>query len=214
MKQVILILVLASFLLNGCSQNGLSNTRNIHSALGENIVCFGDSITAGVGAGEGEDYPSLLRSKLKITVINSGHGGDTTFDALQKVDAELKYHPKIIIVEFGANDFMRALEKSIGKAGQSHIQAFKNLEIVVKKLQDAGAVVVIAGINLNDYYSAGYRKLAKKTHSVLIPDIMEGIRDDQNYMSADNIHPNAAGYRKMADIILNVIEPLLTEMGK
>jgi len=72
--------------------------------------------------------------------------------------------------------------------------------------------VIIVGIRLNRKYTDGYKKLAKETGSVLIPDILDGILGNQSLMSADNRHPNAKGYQKMADKIIAVIAPLLKEI--
>jgi lysophospholipase L1-like esterase len=57
--------------------------RNLRSA-GETIICFGDSLTEGVGAGSGEDYPSILSRLLVMPVINAGQRGDTTAEALAR----------------------------------------------------------------------------------------------------------------------------------
>ncbi len=211
-KNSLLILSLLLFLC-GCS-SPLSKVTNIHSSFGESIICFGDSLTAGQGAGKGEDFPSLIRPKVDLPVINMGESGETTDNAISKLDSVLKMNPRIVIVEFGANDFLRSLEGGIGKAETSHIKAFKNLKMIILKLQDAGAVVIVAGVGLNDYYKDGYRKLASDTHAVLIPDIMAGITGDQHYLSEDNKHPNAAGYRKMADTIYAVLAQVLEEMSK
>ena len=40
------------------------------------IIFFGNSLTAGSGAGEGEDFPSVVTKKLNLkNVINAGVGG-------------------------------------------------------------------------------------------------------------------------------------------
>lgn len=212
--KICLILITLCTLTAGCAKPRFADIDNVHAATGENLVCFGDSLTSGVGAEKGKDYPSILSRKLKIPVINAGHSGDTTENALERVDSVIEQKPEIVIVEFGANDLLTSFQAGIGGAGTSHINAFENLKIIVNKLQNAGAVVVIAGIPLNRNYEEGYSRLAQATHSVLIPDILEGIKGNQNLMSADNRHPNAAGYQRMAGIFLEVLGPLLIEMEK
>jgi len=201
-------------LIGGCSIRGtpLSDVTNIHSAIGGNLICFGDSLTAGDGAEKGNDYPSILRQKLDIPVINAGQSGDTTEKAMERLDKVLEQDPKIVIVELGANDFLTSFRGGFAEADESNVKAFQNLKIIVNKIQNAGAVVVIAGIRLNRKYDNGYKSLARETGSVLIPDIMDGIYGNQSLMSADNRHPNAAGYWKMADTAAKVLEPLLGEM--
>ena len=62
--------------------------RNPNPA-GENIICFGDSLTAGTGAPEGKDYPSQLSAMIGRPVINAGVPGDTTAGALERLDADV-----------------------------------------------------------------------------------------------------------------------------
>ncbi|MGZ7032752.1 MAG: GDSL-type esterase/lipase family protein, partial [Thermoanaerobaculia bacterium] len=56
---------------------------------GTNIIAFGDSLTAGYGAGQGEDYPTRLSSLIGATVTNAGVSGDTTDAALARIDADV-----------------------------------------------------------------------------------------------------------------------------
>ena len=73
---------------------------------GQTIICFGDSLTEGVGAESGEDYPSVLSRELGLPVINAGQRGDTTAEALARIsDAVLSKNPRLVIVLLGGNDF-------------------------------------------------------------------------------------------------------------
>jgi len=54
--------------------------RNLTSP-NEVIVCLGDSLTEGVGADSGQDYPSVLSSELAFPVVNHGRRGVTIMDA-------------------------------------------------------------------------------------------------------------------------------------
>lgn len=214
MKKGPLLLTLALLLICGCSRNDLSHIRNVHTASGANIVCFGDSLTAGLGAGPGEDYPTLLCQKLDVPVINLGHDGDTTEQALVRIDQVFKNDPKLVIVEFGANDYLKAFDSGFGAVIASQKKAFENLRKIVDMIQDRGAIVVIAGLALNADYSDGYRKLAKETHSLLIPNIMEGISKETGLVSMDGVHPNAKGYQKMAETISDALDPLMAELSR
>jgi len=196
--------------LSGCAPGEFRNIKNLHTAEGTNIICFGNSLTRGQGAGEGEDYPNILRSKLDMPVINSGINGDTTFSALKRLEADvLDKDPKLVIVELGANDYLAWGSQSKGPLTED---SFKNLKYMVKRIQEEGAVVVIAAIPFNLEYQRRYKELAKGTGSLLIPDIMKGILGNPSHMSLDRIHPNEKGYRVMAGNILEYLEPLLKEM--
>ncbi len=197
--------------LFGCAANKFEHVKNLYTAKGTNIICFGDSLTRGQGAAEGEDYPTILQTELGLPVINSGVNGDTTFSALKRLESDvLDKDPKIVIVELGANDYLAW--GSQGK-GPSTEDSFKNLKYMVKRIQREGAVVLIAAIPFNLEYQRRYKKLAKETGSLLIPDVMRGIFGHSEHMSIDRMHPNAKGYRVMAENILEYLGPLLKEMG-
>ena len=59
---VVFIVFVALFA--GCAKPEIKNI----DPKGKDIICFGDSITFGYGAGQGEDYPTALRGMLKYPV--------------------------------------------------------------------------------------------------------------------------------------------------
>jgi len=89
--------------------------------------------------------------------------------------------------------------------------AFKNLEIIINKLQDNGALVVLGGIDVPVWgrgFGDAYKELAEKTGSVLVPNIFEGIIGKRRLMS-DPIHPNSEGYTIMANHFYKAVKPYL-----
>lgn len=203
----ITVILLLIMLISGCAPGKRSNVKNIHSATGTTLVCFGDSLTAGKGAPLGSDYPSILAERLSLTVINAGISGDTAAQAINRLERDvLKHNPKIVIVELGANDLLRS-----GGSYTAIDETFSDLEAIIDEIQENGAVVVLAGIYVNYYISEKYKSLAKRKGAVLVPDIMDGILNDPKLMS-DTIHPNAAGYEIMAEKFIEVLEPLLRQM--
>ena len=108
--------------LSGCSYP----IRNLNSP-GETIVCFGDSITYGAGAGRNEDFPSLLSSLIAKDVINAGVSGDTTGSALGRIDRDvLSNNPYLVVVELGGNDFLMKISKQ---------RTMDNLKEIISKIQ-------------------------------------------------------------------------------
>lgn len=214
MKKYCLNLFLLLFLLilqAGCSTNPYQNITNIDSATGTTLVCFGDSLTSGQGAKEGEDYPSVLKNALALPVINSGKAGDTTYSALDRVQADvLSRDPKVVIVELGANDFL--LWKDAGKPGYKLEDSFRNIETMIDRIQSRGAVAVLAAIPFDYEYKKGYEGVARKKGALLIPDIMKGLIGNSDLMSLDRVHPNGKGYRVMAETISKYVRPLIEEM--
>ncbi|MCM8771369.1 MAG: GDSL-type esterase/lipase family protein [Candidatus Omnitrophica bacterium] len=187
-----------SFFLIGCGQR----IANLDSR-GVNIICFGNSITQGQGANPGHDYPALLSQKLDLPVINAGVSGDTTRDALARVQKDvLEKNPRLVIVEFGGNDFLQGLPKE---------ETLSNIERIVGLIQQQGAIVVLAQVRAGlwqDEYLAGFRRIARQRKALLVPNILGGILFNPD-LKSDQIHPNDAGYALIAEKIYRAIKPLL-----
>jgi acyl-CoA thioesterase I len=201
------LFVLAGASIISCGGENFAKIRNLHSA-GETIICFGDSLTEGTGAAAGEDYPSVLSRELVTPVINAGRSGDTTAQALERInDAVLSKNPRLVIVLLGGNDFLRQVPRQ---------ETQKNLEAIVRRIQDRGAMVAIAGMKLGlftDEYSSMFEETAQKYGALYIEQVLKGILSDSNLRS-DPIHPNGAGYRLIADRIGEKIKPLLREADR
>lgn len=166
---------------------------------GENIICFGDSLTSGFGASAGKDYPAQLSRLLGKPIINAGKAGDTTGRALQRLEQDvLSRSPRIVLITLGGNDLKNRTPRET---------AFDNLRQIIQTLQDAGALVIVGGIDLPVFgrgFGKGYEAVAAETGAILVPDILEGIFGNRRLMS-DPIHPNDDGYAKMARRFYNVI---------
>ncbi|MBN1843812.1 MAG: hypothetical protein JW883_16220 [Deltaproteobacteria bacterium] len=85
MKKTVICLLLGLAVLIGYRLLvGTPNIQNTNPS-GENIICFGDSLTYGTGATGGMDYPSQLSSMISEPIINAGVPGDTTASALARL---------------------------------------------------------------------------------------------------------------------------------
>ena len=190
-----------------CDAHNLSKIRNIQAA-GESIICFGDSLTEGVGAGSGEDYPTVLSRQLAMPVVNAGVRGDTTAQALERVsDAVLSKNPRLVVIFLGGNDFLRRVPLQDTR---------KNLGEIVRRVQAQGAMVAIAGLRLgllSDEYATIFEETAQQFDALYIPGVMKGILSDSTLRS-DPIHPNGAGYRLVAERIAEKLKPLLREADR
>jgi len=202
-----LLLYWLLLLLAACGGDDHRKVRNLQSS-GEAIVCLGDSLTEGVGADAGNDYPSLLSRQLGSPVVNAGHRGDTTAQALERLsESVLHINPRLVIVLLGGNDFLRQLPRAESK---------RNLAEIVRRIQQQGAMVAIAGIKLGlftDEFAAIYEDTAKEFGALYIPQVMQGILSDAK-LKSDPIHPNNAGYRLIAERIAEKVKPLLREADR
>jgi len=177
------------------------------------LVCFGDSLTAGLGAERGHSYPDYLQKDLdqihlKYRVVNQGVSGDTTKDGAARIGAVLALQPAIAVVEFGGNDGLRGLPISDTHA---------NLDKIVKTLKQAKISVVLAGITLPpqygtdyiDQFNQMYVDIAKKYRVPMLPFLLQGAYGGPGMIQADGIHPTAKGNEVVARNVLNLLKPVL-----
>lgn len=177
------------------------------------IVAFGDSLTAGQGLDPERSYPAVLERELAVKgyhyrILNAGISGDTTSGGLARVDAVLAAHPRIVILELGANDGLRGLPVETTRA---------NLEQIIVTLKRGGAKVVLAGMTLPPNYGPDYIHsferifvdLARKYDLPRIPFLLADVATRRDRMQGDGLHPNAAGQRVVAANVMRVLEPLL-----
>jgi len=187
------LLILNLIFLGGCS---VSHDKNAYV-----IVCFGNSYTEGLGVSSGESYPALLQKALPETkVINAGVSGETAGEALERIFGDvLSKHPSLVIVEFGTNEAFR---------GYPLEETLKNIEKIVERTQALGAHVILVGTRFGDYqenFDQGLRGIAQRNEAGLVLNVLEGVLNTPA-LKSDEYHPNAEGYRVMAERILSEVQ--------
>jgi len=173
-----------------------------YPSSGETIIAFGDSLVQGVGSIEGNDFVSLLAARINTPIINLGRSGDTTAEALTRIDSVLSKNPKVVMVLLGGNDFLKRVPKH---------EMLSNLEKIITTIQNRGAVVILLGVRgglITDGYESDLKSLAETTGSAYVPNVLKGLIGDPKYMD-DSVHPNNAGYVIIADRIYPVLEKML-----
>ena len=177
------------------------------------LVCFGDSITAGLGLQTGQSFPDALQRDLDsrgyhYKVNNQGTSGATTKDAVASLRSILLLHPEVVIVEFGGNDGLRGLPPD---------QTRRNLDQVLTTLESAHIKVLLAGITLPPNYGKEYidsfdrvfGDLAAKHHVAFVPMIYKDLVHVPGTIQPDGIHPTAKGSEIIANTLHPVLKPLL-----
>lgn len=197
--QLLIILLSLCLGLIGCGKTEIKNA----DSKGKNIICFGDSLTFGYGVDKGLDYPSLLAKMTPIPVINAGVDGDSSGEGLKRLGADvLDKAPRIVIIEFGGNDFLLNIPIQV---------TLNNISEMIDKVQAKGAMVVVvdvsAGILLGEYRH-GLRRLAQQKKAVFVSGILEGIVTNPK-LKSDFLHPNNKGYKIIARKIYLAIMPHL-----
>jgi acyl-CoA thioesterase I len=172
------------------------------SKLGCQIVAFGDSLTEGMGVRQDQCYPAVLEGIAGMKICNFGNTGNTSEMGVQRLHEVIEAKPSMVIVVFGANDALQGVSGPV-------IQA--NLEKIVDGLHAAGITVILGGLRSEDAVRAvpAWRDMifihdaVVKTRPWLrhIPDVTEGVIGRPEMTSSDALHPNAAGYARVAQTI-------------
>jgi lysophospholipase L1-like esterase len=180
------------------------------------LVCFGDSLTSGVGASEGKSYPDYLKNYLDVKIVNSGVPGDTTSQGKLRFQKDvMDYNPDVVIIELGANDYF---------SGFSSEKTGDNLRYMADELSGIGAILFIAKFfpeksivsfiksKDKEEYDKMYKELVSRENVFLIENIWGKAWAKPKYMS-DRVHPNELGYEIMAQQYFKAMEPLFKYNG-
>jgi acyl-CoA thioesterase I len=162
------------------------------------IVAFGDSLIYGYGSSKPGGFVSLLEDRTGVQITNFGHNGDTSTQGLERIDAVLAEKPQVVIVLFGGNDALQKFPVS---------ETRDNLDAILTKLEAANTKVILLGVlgGLGvDPYQGMFLQLAKNHHVLYVPNVLTGLIGNKSYMN-DPIHPNDAGYARIADRIYPVL---------
>lgn len=163
------------------------------------VLAFGDSLTYGTGAGDGESYPEILSELIGREVISAGVPGERTAQGLERLPTALAaYQPKILLLCLGGNDMLR-------KVSAGEIET--NLRSMVDVARSRGVAVLLIGVprpaligGTADFYD----RIADDLDLVYEGQALNDILRDETYKS-DPIHPNALGYRLFAQALAEAL---------
>ena len=191
--------MLGCLVVGGCSQEGPTLPRLNEDAV---ILAFGNSLTKGTGANLEQSYPAILEQLIGRTVINAGIPGELSSAGLARTERVLDaVEPQLLILCHGGNDMLR--KKDLGLAR-------RNIEQMVAAARDRGVPALLLGVprpgiwlSTADFYVA----LAAAVGAPIEADAIADILGD-NGLKADAVHPNAAGYRQLAERIRDRLNEL------
>ena len=177
-------------------------------AAGTTVLALGDSLTAGVGAQPGQDWPSLLATMTQWEVINAGISGDTSAQGLARLPDLLAAHtPRLVIIGLGGNDFLRR---------QPAAATQQNLAQAIRLAQASGAQVVLQAIPQPSLLAAvgstpsDHPLYATLASEFKIP-LLSGLWGDvlvAPEMRSDAVHANAQGYAAFAQAQFQALQQL------
>lgn len=190
-------------------------TSSVFAQEKKTILIFGDSITAGYGIEPNQAFPALIQDRIdsldmNYEVINGGLSGETSAGGLRRINWVLQRKVDIMILELGGNDGLRGIDLSSTKDNLQKIidRALTNnpdMEILIAGMQ----VPPNLGIEYTREFQNLYPNLAQKNELVLIPLILNEVGGRDEYMQPDQIHPNVAGHRIVANVVWESLYPFL-----
>ena len=189
-------LVCALLLASGCGQKA----RLAPLPADAVVLAFGDSLTYGTGASESESYPAQLAKLTGRRVVDEGVPGEVSAAGLQRLPGVLDEHrPRLLLLCHGGNDFLRRLPKA---------EAAANVRAMIRLAQSRGIDVLLIGtpefgflLTPPDFYA----EIAKELHIPYEGEVLGTILRDSS-LKSDQVHPNAAGYRLMAERVYELLK--------
>jgi acyl-CoA thioesterase I len=177
------------------------------------IVAFGDSLTSGPGLTAGQTYPALLQQRIsaeghRYRVVNAGVTGDTTGEALSRINGALVPETTIMILALGINDGLRGVPIATVE---------RNLATMIERAQSRKIAVLLCGMEAPPVGGFGYSvdfhrvytRLADRYRLPMVPFFLLRVVGDPDLNLDDRFHPNAAGHRIIAETIWPYLRPML-----
>src|SRR5260221_8726643 len=164
------------------------------------VLAFGDSLTYGTGANEDESYPAQLAKLSGRRVVREGVPGEVSASGLERLPGALDEHrPRLLLLCHGGNDFLRRLPKD---------KAAENLRAMIRLAKARGIDVLLIGTPEPGFTltpAAFYGEIAKEFRIPYEGEVLGKILRDGS-LKSDQIHPNAQGYRLMAERIYELLK--------
>ena len=162
----------------------------------DTILALGDSLTYGHGATNNESYPTQLSSLTDYRVINAGMNAETSDEGLRRLPQLLEDRSiKLMILCFGGNDIMQKRSMSSLKQNlKTMIQMAKaeNIEVLL---------ISVPNFTLFGLSPLGlYEEVAEEENIPVLSGVLANILS-QPSLKSDQVHPNALGYKEMAEKI-------------
>lgn len=191
----------------------LISTAPLYAEEPPTLLIMGDSLSAAYGIEQDQSWVTLLAERLEddAQVVNASISGETTSGGAQRfADIIGQQQPDIVLLELGGNDGLRGLPPAQMRA---------NLATMIEQSQQAGAEVLLLGIDIPPNYGQAYRdaftgvyhSLAEEYDLSLVPFLLEDIALNKQLMQSDGIHPTAEAQPLILDNVWPALETLLEE---
>ena len=163
------------------------------------VLAYGDSLTYGTGAAPDKSYPAILSTLIGRRVVNAGIPGEITAEGLARLPGVLEREkPSLVILCLGANDTLQRLDKK---------QILDNLKAMLGLIKQQGAsavLIAVPDIGISLTPPTLYAELAKEANIPCEQKMLAHIMGKTS-LKSDLVHPNAEGYRFMAETLADLL---------
>lgn len=175
----------------------------------------------------GFGYPSYIKEALSdsgCTLVNRAVSGERVSDVLARIEKDIfDVNPDVFSILIGVNDTWRRYdEANMPRSAEEFEEIYRDLLTRVKMRFPEIPIIIMAPFVLEVpdkkhwipedlcFKQNAVRKLAKEFADIYIPldEIMKDEfyrHEDIYYLSADGVHPNENGHRKIAEEWLKAV---------
>lgn len=167
----------------------------------ERLYVIGDSMSAGMGAGE-SPWPEQLAARRRASVVNLAFGGATAADALAE-QTPPPLRESAIVVFIGGNDLFGGTPAEVYEAG---------LNSLLSKLQSPHAQLVLLELPLPPRFAAygrAQRRAAARFGALLVPKAQVASVICAPGATLDGLHLSERGHAAMADLVWRYVGPAM-----
>ncbi|RKF19723.1 arylesterase [Alginatibacterium sediminis] len=176
-------------------------------------LLMGDSLSASYGVDPEQGWVNLLNQQSTTLpsawqIINASISGETSKGGLQRLNQALdESSVDGLIIELGGNDGLR---------GYPPKQTRENLQNMIDIGKQRGLRVAIMQIeippNYGSRYTSAFRnifsELAEQNEIDYLPFFMQELATQPDYMQDDGIHPNTAAQPILAELMVEMLQPI------
>lgn len=164
------------------------------------VLAFGDSLTFGTGADSMESYPAVLERMIGRRVVNAGVPGEISSVGLSRLPEVLEREkPALLILCHGGNDILQRLNLQ---------HTAENIRRMILMAREKGIPTVLIAVPSPGMIlspSPMYHEIAKELSLPLEEKTLSMVLADSS-LKSDYIHPNAAGYRRLAESVATLLK--------
>ena len=169
-------------------------------AESDTVLAFGDSLTRGTGASRGQGYPEVLATLIDRPVVNAGVPGELAAAGRARLASVLdEIRPALLLLCHGGNDLLRRRDPA---------HTARELIAMIEMARARGVAVLLLGVptpGLLLSTAEFYHDVATATATPLQADAIADVLGTAA-LKSDPVHPNAAGYRVIAEQVRNALE--------